>query len=267
MRSKKVFSFDEEKDAELMYKEGFPNGIIDYAKMYLIAKYIRQIFNFGEIRLERELIRFCQEQDKNFNPIKEAPTIRKWINSAMNYNLRKIESIPISLKEIEFLKTITNAKDRKILYCSLLLSKALKRGNIRRKKKKFRSSDNHYIHYSNFSDIIRLSRINNISEMDLANIFHNYQEYLTFYNPERELIRLNFIDKNPENEMIIHNPADMMDYYGVLFEHHRPVAHCIRCGDEIKKNSNKQKYCKKCAKQVRLDKQRELMRKRRAVST
>lgn len=266
MRNKKSFSFDEEKDAEKIYNEGFPNGSIDYSKMYLVSKYIRQTFDYGEIRLEREIIKFCKKQNKNFNPILEAGAIKKWVKSAMNYDLRKIENISVSQKEINFLKTITNNKHKKLLFVILVFSKALKNSSVRRKKTNLRISDNYYIHYNNFLDIIRLSKLNNISETDLADILNEYKEHFTFYNAERELIRVNFVDISPKKEIIIDNLNDMMNYFNILFEEHKPDNFCKRCGKPIKKNSNIQKYCKDCAKIVRREKQKLLMRKRRAVS-
>jgi hypothetical protein len=266
MRNKKSFSFDEEKDAQKIFNNGFPDGKIDYSKMYLVAKFIRQTYDYGEIRLEREILRFCKEQDKNFNPVKEAGAIKKWVRSALKYDLRKIESISVSQKEIDLIKPIDNNKERKLIFSILVFSKALKKGSVKRDKSNLKTSDNYYIHYNNFSDIIRLSRLNNVSETDLADILFKYKNYFTFYNAERELIRLDFFDKEPHKEIMVYDLNNIMDYFSIVFEDHKPAALCMRCGKEIKKNSNKQKYCKNCSKTVRQEKQRDLMRKRRSVS-
>lgn len=263
MRNKKTFSFNEEIDAEKLYNNGFENGVIDYSSMYLVAKYIRQTFGFGEIRLEKEIIRFCKKQDKNFNPVTEASAIKKWINSALNYDLRKIDSISVSQKEIDFLKDIKNNRDRKLLFSTLVFSKALKKGNVKRNKSKLKTSNNYYIHYSNFSDIIRLTKLTNISEIDLADIFYAHPELFTFYEPERELIRLEFVDKNPQKEINIFNLNNIAEHYTILFEKKKPVSICMNCGKEITKNSNKQKYCKKCAKEIRLRQKREWIKEAR----
>jgi hypothetical protein len=247
MRTKKTFLFDEEKVAKDIYENGFPDGIINYGKMYIVSKYIRQTFGYGKIRLERELILFCKEQDKYFNHIKEAGIIKKWVNSSMKYNLRKIASISISKKEIEFLKAIPKGKDRKILFTMLVFSKALKKGNTKRDKSNIRESIHHYIHYNNFSDIIQLSKINNMSETDLATLLHNYSKHFIFYNPDRELIRLNYTDKDPKEEFIIRDLDNLMGFYNILFEEHRPLGKCEKCYKVIRKNSNRQKYCKECA--------------------
>lgn len=265
MRNKKSFSFNEEKDAEKLYNDGFQDGKIDYSKMYLVAKYIRQIFDYGEIRLEKEIIRYCKKQEVNFNPIKEAGYIKKWVKSALNYDLRKIESVSVSIKEIETLKQINSNRDRKLIFTMLIFSKALKKGSVKRDKSKLKTSENYYIHYNNFPDIIRLSRLNNITETDFADILHEHRECFTFYNAERELIRINFTDTNYDKEIIITDLSNVMDYYNIVFETHRPVDYCKRCGKEIKKNNNKQKYCKSCAKTIKTEQQKIIMRKRRAL--
>jgi len=242
MRNKKVFSFDEERDAEQVIREGFPNGAIDYSKMYLVAKYFRQKFNYGEIRLERELIKFCKTQDKNFNPVVDSESIKKWIKAAMDYNLRKIESVTISQKEIDFLKGINVSKDRKLLFLTLILSKALKK--IEHTKQAV--SDKYYIRYNNFLDIVRLAGISNVSEVGLADIIYKYREYFTIYSPERELLKINYADPTGEG-VEIDDMDRIMDYYNLFFENKKNMIFCEVCGKQVEKNNNKQKYCKECS--------------------
>lgn len=245
MRTKKHFSFDEEKDAEKIYNNGFPDGTIDYGQMYILAKYIRQTFDYGEIRLEKALIKFCKVQNKNFNPITEADSIKKWVRSAINYDLRKIESVSVSKKEIDTLKKIKNNKDKKLLFVLLVFSKALKKGSVKRDKTNLKTSDNYYIHYNNFSDIIRLSKFTNTSEVDLADIINKYKELFTFYKPERELIRLEFIDKNPKKEIIVSDLNNITNFYNILFEKQKQEirSKCSVCGKEFIKKSNRQRAC------------------------
>lgn len=264
MKNKKTFSFDEERDAEITYYQGFPNKTIDYNKMYLIAKYIRQTYDLGEIRLEKELIKYCLSQDEYFNPVVEEKAIRKWVKSAMNYNLRKIEGIHVSQKEIDFLKNIKTSKERKLLFSILIFSKALKKGNVKRDKKNLRTSNNYYIHYNNFQDIIRISKLMNMNDTDLADVIHNHKECFSFYKPEKELLRLEYVDKNPEKEIFITDMNNISNYYNILFETQKAPAICKNCGKEIIKTNNKQKYCKECAKLINREQHKLLMRKRRA---
>lgn len=247
MRSKKIFSFDEERDAEKIIKTGFPNSSIDYSKMYIVAKYFRHSFKYGAIRLEKEVIKFCKSQDKNFNPIIEAQSIKRWVNSAMLYDLRKIDCLTVSQKEIDFLKTIEPVKDRKLLFMTLILAKALKQRNTRHKQDVIKTSDNYYIHYNNFLDIIRLAKVKNTSEIDFAGILYKYKDNFTFYSAEKELIRVNYIDAHSDTDISIDNLDKTYEYYELFFNNTVSMARCARCGNPIEKTNNKKKYCDECA--------------------
>jgi hypothetical protein len=255
MKNKKTFIFNEEKEAEKIFfetRDSFSKKTIDYTKMYLIAKYLRQKNNYGAIKLERALIDFCKEKDKNFNPIIERNIIKNWVKSGMGYNLRKIESIPISEQEINFLKTIEILKDRKILFTILVLAKALKKRNSRIKKEKFKTSEHHYIHYCNFVDIITLSGTKNIGEIKLAEILHKYKDYFFFYKPEKELIRLEYVDKFPKNEIYITDFENITDFYNNIFLKNsspleKNIKKCVICKKPFSKKSNRQKSCEKCS--------------------
>jgi len=266
MRNKKLFSFDEKRDAETIIQRGFPDGDINYTEMYLVAKYFRQTMNYGEIRLEREIIRFCKEQDKDFNPVVEATAIKKWVRSAMNYNLREIYSISISQKEINFLKTIEIEKDRKLLFMALVLSKGLKLGNTTKKNRIPNTSTNHYIPFAKFSDVIRLSGIKNLTEVQLADIFWKYKPAIIVCYPKRELVKLDYADKNPETEISLDNLNELLSYYQLLltepYTGKEKILMCANCKKETKKEYNNQKYCKACSVIVKKEKDKKRMKKK-----
>lgn len=255
------FLFNEEKEVEEILKNGFPNKSIDYNKMYLVAKYLREKSRYGEIRLEKELIHFCKEQDKNFNPVIERETIKKWIKSALNYSLRKILSIDISTKEIEFLKNIENERDKKLLFITLTLAKALKESKLRKLRKEIKSSQHYYIRYNNFSDIIKLSGIKNFSEADLAKTFNKYKNYFIFYSPEKEVIQIGYIDKTPQNSITINNPENILEYYNLLFGKNN--GKCVICGKMFIKKSNRQKSCPSCSITLERERKNRWKRKQR----
>lgn len=261
MRTKKYFSFDEERDAEEIIITGFPNNAIDYGKMYVIAKYFKKHFKYNAADLEKELIKFCQTYDKNFNPIAEAEQLKKWVKSATLYNLRKIEEVAISQKDIEFLKKLDTEKDRRILFAVLVLAKALKKAGTRKKKTDYKTSDNYYIHYNNFADIIRLSKLEKIKDTDVAGILNKYSENFLFYNPEKELIRIDFIDKIPEEEIILTDFDDIMFYYKEFFKGIPDILKCVTCGEEFERTGRSQKYCPSCAKEKAKERSRNSMRK------
>ncbi len=217
MRTNKAFMFNEEVEAEHIIADGFERGMIDYGKMYVVAKYFREKYVYGEIRLEREIIRFCQSIDPHFNPITQAEYIKKWVRSAMQYDLRKINEVYISKRDVSFLETIENNRDRKILFAVLVLAKAMKKSGTRRKQEEYKTSDNYYIRYNNLADIIKMSGVK-VSEVMIADILHNYERYFTFYTPNKELIKVEFVDKLDTEEIKIDDLGDVSEMYEKLFE-------------------------------------------------
>lgn len=262
MRTKKTVSFDEESEAEKIVLKGFPEGKIDYGRMYIVAKYFRQTFGYGAIKIERELIRFCKSQDPNFNPISEADILKKWIQSALTFGLRKVESVTITQKEINTLKGISNARDRKLLFMSLILSKALKKKSVRLKQTGRAPSDKYYLKYSNFMDIIRMSKIKNLTEASLAIILGKYPELVYLFPPEKELVRLEYADKDSSAGIEIDNFDKILDFYYLLFGDDLQSV-CPVCKTEFKKTNNRQLRCKTCSDEIRREKYRDYKRKQR----
>lgn len=257
----KSFMFDEVTEAEKVIREGF-NGNIDYKKMYLIAKYFRETFGYGAVRLERELIKFCLAQNKNFNPINEMESIKKWVSTAMRYGLRKVDEVLITQKEIDFLKTIVNQKERKIFFVMLVLSKALKQST--KTKGEHQQKSGLCIWYSNFGDIIKMSKITGVTEIGLAKILHNHSKDFLFCTPEKETVKLLYGDENSAEGIKVSNLDEPVLSYNMIFG--KENAYCIGCHKEFVRTAGNQLHCRECAKQIRRDKQRELMKVRRALA-
>jgi len=263
MRIKKDFLLNEKEEAEKIIENGFENNKIDYGKMYLIAKYFKDKNNYGAVRLEKELIDFCLKIDKDFNPITQRGYIKKWVNSAMAYSLREISEIYISKKDVEFLKTIPSEKDRKILFATLVIAKALKISGTRRKKKEYSKSDRYYIKYNNLSDIAKISGIPNLTEMNVADLFHKYVQYFTVYPPEKELLEVKFVDKEDNKDIRITNFNDITDDYNLILGKDIPTFVCESCGQKFEKTGRYQKYCRECGKRINDERRNLTKRKKR----
>ena len=263
MRIKKYFIFDEETKAKQIIKNGFPDNKIDYGEMYLVAKYFRQKYNLKEKELREILIKFCKKQDGEFNPIRDSKNLRKWIKSAMNYNLRIINSITISENDINFIKKIETERDKKIFFAILVLVKSFKKGSTRIGID-YKKSDKYYLRYSNLGDIIKIAGLKNTKDVDIAKIIYNYQEHFTFYMPEKELIRVEWIDKTPQGEITISEFDNLLSLYAILFG--EKFERCSICGKEYIKKSNRQKYCEKCVEDIKRKQTRKRVAKHRERS-
>lgn len=262
MRTRKTFSFNELKEAEEIIDRGFENGEIDNIKMYKVAKYFRETMGLGEIKLEQHIINFCKEQNENFNEIKEAEQIRKWVKVGMQHNPRKIDSVWITKKDVEFIRSIENHRERKVLFTTLVLAKALKNSSPHSDNSR---SEHYYIWYSNLHDIAKLSGVDKLNDEGVAKVFFNHKKNFVFYSAEKELIRVDFIDTSTKKEIEIDNLEKLDVSYSKLFGKNSSV--CEICHTPIIKNSNKQKYCEKCKKEIRKENTRERVAKFRANVT
>lgn len=175
-------------------------------------------------------------------------TMKKWIRTAMQYKLRKVTSVVITNSEINLLKTIEDKKDRKILFATLVLSKALNQQNTRAKSDVVYTS--YYIWYTNLMEIAHLSRISGLKETEVALTFHKHKNLFTFYSPEKAGIKLNYAETGEEG-VIIDDPDNASVFYETIFG-----ILCEKCKKPFTKNNNKQKYCKECAKEIIKEKDR-----------
>lgn len=264
MRTKKIYSFDEKKSAEETLLKGFPNGKIDSGEMSVVAKYLHNVKGLGAVKMEKELISFCQSQDPDFNPIIESHTIKAWIKFALQNDLRKIASVIITHKEIETIKSIENLKERKILFVILVLSKALKQGATRKNKVKT-FSNKYYIHYNNFQTIISLSQ-SKLTERELAVLLGKFRTLglLFYYSPEKELIRLEFVNNDGPVAINIDIPEKAMEYYRAFFG--GDAYYCSNCGKETVKASNRQKWCDECYKEKEKTRKKNYARKNKKIA-
>lgn len=248
------FPLNEYAVAEKIVETGFPDGIIDNQSMYYVAKYLRETMGYGKVRLKDGLIRYCKKHDAHFNPITWDGQLDKWVTSAMKYNLRVVESVKISKKELSILSNVENEKDRKILFIMLVFSKAMKKSNVRINNKR-NPSQKYYLKFSNFIEIAKLSEIPKFTRNDVLKVIYDYKDLFEFYDEEKELIRLDFIDLNPTEEFTIYDLDNtLLDSYQIFFGSN--ISSCKMCNAVFSKNSNRQMYCPSCSRKRRANRVR-----------
>lgn len=259
--SKRVLYFDEEKEAERILKEGFPNGSIDFAKMFLVSKYFKKKKGITGKRLEEEIIQFCKQCDKSFNPITQHRAIASWIRSAMRYDLRKIDSVWITKKEVDLLSEVEDAKSRKVLFTLLVLARAVKKSYTRREKEGHVESSRYYIKNSYLPDVVRLVGMSRVTITQVCYVIYDYKHLFGFYPPEREVTELLYADHYGEPYFEIKDLENVSKFYNIMFA--KKDASCPICNKPFTKASNSQKYCDDCAEEARATRMRKYMQKYR----
>ena len=87
---------------------------------------------------------------------------------------------------------------------------------------------------------------------------------MTVYRAEKELIRLNFVDKNPIKTTPVFLKNGLLGYYDLFFGKNQMKSACSKCGDFILKTNNSQKYCANCARKIKREKDKTRMKLKRA---
>lgn len=121
----KIF-MDEKKQAVKIYTKGFTNGEFSFSEALLVAKYIRQNFNYGDDRTKTKLIDFCEKHDRFFNYIMVRAVIQKIVKNSLRELSSDTEPIFISQSELDAIRKVKNFTGQKLLFAFLVYSKKSK---------------------------------------------------------------------------------------------------------------------------------------------
>lgn len=118
-----LLMYDEKVLAEDILKEGFQNGSYNWHEALLVAKYFRQIYEFGDSRIKTELKDFCSSRDPFFYPEARINTIKNLIRRSKNVLIDY--SDPIDIREVELgqIRSIKNFKFQQIALGILSIAK------------------------------------------------------------------------------------------------------------------------------------------------
>lgn len=253
---KRTFSFHEKRDAENVIKNGFTDGITNGKEAQVVAKYYREIHGYGEVRIERAIIKFCKENDPSFNAILEAESISHWVKNAMEFPLRKAKPIVITHSEMKEIKKVRNLDNRKILFVTLVMVKAIKSASTSPQGSKY------YLHYDTIPLVINELE-KKITEIEFADIVHDFISLglMTLYKPQRQSLLINFANDEGSVAIKLLYPSEAVERYKSFFG--GDIKLCANgCGTEIVKTGNKTKYCPDCAKEINIKKTMENRKKR-----
>lgn len=259
MKTKKYFDFNEKIRAELLLQSGFEErGYINTPETFMVLKYLRVVLGYGKIRLEREMIRLCKEQDSLFNPIVKDEFIRKIINSVMKMKaLRTPKSLPLTQSEIDFLFSVPLVSTRQTLFLLLIV------GKQRAIEHKLNRAT---IGSEELEKII--ATMENIFETDIYSLertlkaLHKYNpEFIHMQKPNlrygtNNRVYLNYVDLTGDKVSVI-NTGKIKDEYKRIFGNEH-TAVCEICETTfVYKSKKPAKYCPDCRKDVDREKRKE----------
>lgn len=194
--------------------------------------------------------KFLLNNYKGYNSVKWQKTVEKIVNSIhrdKDYRLVNIEKVDITKKELEEIKYINNDRLERIAFTLLIYAKIF--NQLNENKSNWVNSE----HKDIFSDAKVTVTVREQGEM-----IYKLGE-LGLVTPSKMVdctnIKVNFVDENSETIIVI------SDFRNFIYEYLKwkgdKIGNCERCGVLIKITNGNLKYCKKCAKEVWNDYNRE----------
>lgn len=244
-------------DEEHLFKDirenGFNRGHPTFQELLVIAKYIRQEHGYGQKNIIRELIIFCKDRDKYFNPILSESLLERVARSAVqNSNFRK-PNFPINItqKELDKIRIVKDYAIQKILFSAMVVAKSSGKPFIFSDSKKnilyiISLSGQRLSHDRFVRDVSPIARAAGIFEHVLGR--HSFYKLLVSDDNNNAVLRILSLDE--------------MDSAGHLYENFvgGVLEWCTTCGSEFFKLSNNHKLCSDCSSEREKEKGRERVR-------
>lgn len=229
--------FDEVKYAENIIQNGCSKKYI-LVDFKILAKYFLQYKKYSEEKTMEEMLNLLKNRQSiipiNFLPLK----IQASIKYAKNESLKKSEAIIVTAGELEEIdKLPKHLKELAFIYLFLM---------------KWNKENDGF--FADKSDIKKLLKQTNITNTKL-NIYDGELERLGFISfidyRRKEKIVVKEIDENPIEKLNILDFENAVLYYRKYCG--KKVIECIDCNSLVEVRSNRQKYCKVCAKKHKVE--------------
>ena len=245
----KKLLYNEKDLGKYLFENGFTNNEYNKREAYILSKYMRHTFNYGDSKLKKEIVVFF-EKYSNFNLVLEYHNIKKYIKKSNSDFIIK-ESISITKNEISFIRRIKNFKSQKIYLSLLALCK--------------RNGYN-YVSVRDYKIIKKISNIN-LKTDDLYDILHYLSKNsLThpFDDKDKGCQKIAYIDWEGEPIITISTNSDFYKL-GSIYETYcgGEIEYCSKCEREFFKKGKTHIYCENCSVEKEKERKRVFIKKQR----
>jgi hypothetical protein len=229
--------FNEKEYAEKMLTNGFLQKNKLFHELLILAKYLFYIGK-DKTQIRQDLMEFCEKHVEKFNKVLHLKLIIRVITVAEKSELRNDKQVNITLNEIKKIKELENLNEEKIVFIMLVIYKIYK---------------NHSFEIS-MDELFRLANIKmNASNRTILIQSLIQKKYIDLNYYCEFIVKISDID---EPIMIINDFSNfVLEYQKFIGDN---IGNCINCNKLIEIKSNRKKYCRDCAKEIKkqLDKER-----------
>lgn len=242
-----ILQFDELLKANELIENGFKHGYTNYVELCWLVKYYRWSLNYSPVKTKKEIIKFCEENDNEFNLILNRNLIKKVVSKAEQYKPRSPKAIFITDIELKKIRSVSNFQWQKILFIIILIAKFLKYNNPTREINKKPEPIGYYISNSYKPSITHYAHAN-IGQEKLSYIIHEFVKLglLKPTNPEYNSNKILFADDNGKPVIFVEDYFDPIKYFIDYCGGEK--IYCEKCGVEIERMGKNHKMCEDCWK-------------------
>lgn len=228
------------------------------AALFLLAKYYRQREKLSKNETIGKLNDFMASCDKHYHSALWEDTIENIAKKADKYPLREIESIGLTIKELDQIKTLNHLKYEKLVF--VMLCHAKLHNTL--------FPDNHGWVNATIPEIYRTARITVKYRKDKFLYLNDIEAtgLISFATRNDNLnLRVNFIDMEGTPVFEISDFREL-GYEYLNYYKKGKFARCTECQKLYVRKTNNQKYCDLCARSKKMASDRARMEKLRKKS-
>lgn len=210
--------------------------------LFIAAKYLRREMKCDTLETYAILNSIMVNSFSNFKPLNSATYLENMALKAIEYDLKRIEEIKITTKELNKILEVESSKQKRLLFTLLVYSKYYN---------ELSSSNNNWCNIS-ISELFRVSRVStrNNKEKALMLCKLNNQGMIDFSRKNvNHNIKCLIVDES--NKKIALGITDLRElgYQYINIYDKTQFTYCAECGRIIKKdkkNDYSKKYCNEC---------------------
>ena len=244
------YTYNEKLYAETIEKHGFQSKFLKY-EIIIMCKYFRSL---GNTRSQtKDLIyKFCEDNLLGFRRENYFQIINRAleISGKKNNKLIVIESVKISDKEMSYIKDLSTSDENKKVTLALLVKNKLERSKQIINNGKYEGFNYFSGNKAQYGELHKMANLP--SKCKINDCIYELDELGVVEAKMKGKIKLKFIEEIEES-----NKCDLeikqfwnIGLYFDKFNDNKKVRECDVCDELFKINSNRNKYCKECAKKI-----------------
>ena len=272
--------FNELKYAEEMLEKGFLQTKY-LLELKILSKYLNNIEGLTKTKIKNRIKEFCSNHWEKYNEVQCLSTMQKAVSYGVNKKnqLFIASKISVTKSELDFIISLADVKLEKLAFSFLVLSKVNKnrsefyadvKNNIElkqseRKEKKLGVKievfqklvdDKYYI--NNLTESFNYAKVN-VKKSVLADCIKILSDKKLIKLTMVGSVEVLFISEDSNEDVAL--SFDISNDF--IFEYLKYIGlykGCEKCGIPISPTNNKNKYCADCAKEIKMEMDRERMK-------